>query len=187
MALGEGCPQAYAPLEELMRRRLRRDCLYVPSCRLGLYVALRHWCPPGGRVLMSPVNDDVIFFMVPAAGLRRRQGPAQLLPAGRGRARAPGDRRCAARLARRRRAPQLPTGVRLLLGRRPLLVPRGRQEPCRGDPRGSRRHARPGHGGRGAAGPGLLPAHPWPDRGFRDARHARRRGAAAHRTVRRRL
>ena len=41
----------------------------------GLYVALRHWCPPGGRVLMSPVNDDVIFFVVLAAGLRPVQAP----------------------------------------------------------------------------------------------------------------
>lgn len=58
-----------------MRRRLGRECLYVPSCRLGLYVALRHWCPPGGRVLMSPVNDDVIFFVLLAAGLRPVQAP----------------------------------------------------------------------------------------------------------------
>ncbi|MFD6990613.1 DegT/DnrJ/EryC1/StrS family aminotransferase [Streptomyces sp. NPDC059943] len=58
-----------------MRRRLGRECLYVPSCRLGLYVALRHWCPPGGRVLMSPVNDDVIMFVVLAAGLRPVQAP----------------------------------------------------------------------------------------------------------------
>ncbi|MET4923367.1 DegT/DnrJ/EryC1/StrS family aminotransferase [Streptomyces sp. PSRA5] len=58
-----------------MRRRLGRECLYVPSCRLGLFVALRHWCPPGGRVLMSPVNDDVIMFVVLAAGLRPVQAP----------------------------------------------------------------------------------------------------------------
>ncbi|WP_446040807.1 DegT/DnrJ/EryC1/StrS family aminotransferase [Streptomyces sp. SID1121] len=58
-----------------MRRRLGRECLYVPSCRFGLYLALRHWCPPGGRVLMSPVNDDVIFFVVLAAGLRPVQAP----------------------------------------------------------------------------------------------------------------
>ncbi|QHY95899.1 Putative pyridoxal phosphate-dependent aminotransferase EpsN [Streptomyces sp. S4.7] len=75
MALGEGCPTPYAALESLMRRRLGRECLYVPSCRLGLYVALRHWCPPGGRVLMSPVNDDVIMFVVLAAGLRPAQAP----------------------------------------------------------------------------------------------------------------
>ncbi|MEU4133564.1 DegT/DnrJ/EryC1/StrS family aminotransferase [Streptomyces wuyuanensis] len=62
-------------LEARMRDRLGRECLYVPSCRLGLYVALRHWCRPGGRVLMSPVNDDVIFFVVLAAGLRPVQAP----------------------------------------------------------------------------------------------------------------
>ncbi|MEV6043424.1 DegT/DnrJ/EryC1/StrS family aminotransferase [Streptomyces xanthochromogenes] len=66
---------AYEELEAPMRERLGRECLYVPSCRLGLYLALRHWCPPGGRVLMSPVNDDVIFFVVLAAGLRPVQAP----------------------------------------------------------------------------------------------------------------
>ncbi|WP_406058862.1 DegT/DnrJ/EryC1/StrS family aminotransferase [Streptomyces sp. NBC_01077] len=67
---------AYAELEERMRARLGgRECLYVPSCRFGLYLALRHWCRPGGRVLMSPVNDDVIFFVVLAAGLRPVQAP----------------------------------------------------------------------------------------------------------------
>ncbi len=67
---------AYADLEAQMRTRLGgRACLYVPSCRLGLYLALRHWCAPGGRVLMSPVNDDVIFFVVLAAGLRPVQAP----------------------------------------------------------------------------------------------------------------
>ncbi|WP_329067542.1 DegT/DnrJ/EryC1/StrS family aminotransferase [Streptomyces sp. NBC_01429] len=78
MALGEGSPaehSAYAALETSMRQRLGRECLYVPSCRIGLYLALRHWCPPGGRVLMSPVNDDVIFFVVLAAGLRPVQAP----------------------------------------------------------------------------------------------------------------
>jgi dTDP-4-amino-4,6-dideoxygalactose transaminase len=58
-----------------MRERLGRECVYVPSCRFGLYAALRHRCPPGGRVLMSPVNDDVIFFVVLAAGLRPVQAP----------------------------------------------------------------------------------------------------------------
>ncbi|WP_338495753.1 DegT/DnrJ/EryC1/StrS family aminotransferase [Streptomyces sp. SJL17-4] len=67
---------AYAELEDRMRGRLGgRECLYVPSCRLGLYLALRHWCEPGGKVLMSPVNDDVIFFVVLAAGLRPVQAP----------------------------------------------------------------------------------------------------------------
>lgn len=58
-----------------MRARLGRECLHVPSCRLGLYVALRHWCEPGGKILTSPVNDDVILFVVLAAGLRPVQAP----------------------------------------------------------------------------------------------------------------
>ncbi|MDX3532496.1 DegT/DnrJ/EryC1/StrS family aminotransferase, partial [Streptomyces sp. ID05-39B] len=64
-----------------MRGRLGRECVYVPSCRFGLFVALRHWCPPGGRVLMSPVNDDVIFFVLLAAGLRPVQAPLNPLDA----------------------------------------------------------------------------------------------------------
>lgn len=87
MAIGEAGPRSARSwsrpkrLEETMRARLGRECVYVPSCRLGLYVALRHWCPPGGRVLMSPVNDDVIFFVVLAAGLRPVQAPLNALDA----------------------------------------------------------------------------------------------------------
>ena len=73
MAHGENGPTAHAGLESAMRARLGRECLYVPSCRLGLYVALRHWCEPGGRILMSPVNDDVILFVVLAADIRSLQ------------------------------------------------------------------------------------------------------------------
>lgn len=81
MAIGEAGPRPARSqsrpqrLEEMMRGRLGRECVYVPSCRLGLYVALRHWCPPGGRVLMSPVDDDVVLFVVLAAGLRPVQAP----------------------------------------------------------------------------------------------------------------
>lgn len=75
MADGESGPAAHAAAESAMRARIGRECLYVPSCRLGIYVALRHWCEPGGRVLMSPVNDDVILFVVLAAGLRPVQAP----------------------------------------------------------------------------------------------------------------
>ncbi|QEV16328.1 DegT/DnrJ/EryC1/StrS family aminotransferase [Streptomyces alboniger] len=61
-----------------MTRRLGRECLYTPSARLALYLALRRWCRPGARVLMSPVNDDVILFVVLAAGLRPVQAPVSL-------------------------------------------------------------------------------------------------------------
>ncbi|WP_078962606.1 DegT/DnrJ/EryC1/StrS family aminotransferase [Streptomyces sp. SCSIO 75703] len=82
MATGEAGPGAARGesrpgrrLEETLRARLGQECVYVPSCRFGLYAALRHWCAPGGRVLMSPVNDDVILFVVLAAGLRPVQAP----------------------------------------------------------------------------------------------------------------
>ncbi|MGI5274035.1 DegT/DnrJ/EryC1/StrS family aminotransferase [Nonomuraea sp. CA-218870] len=54
------------PIEE----RTGRHCLLLPSNRLGLYLALRHWCSPGQRLLMSPISADEILFLVLAAGLR---------------------------------------------------------------------------------------------------------------------
>ncbi|WP_374064453.1 DegT/DnrJ/EryC1/StrS family aminotransferase [Streptomyces himalayensis] len=61
-----------------MTRRIGRECVYTPSARLALYLALRRWCRPGARVLMSPVNDDVILFVVLAAGLRPVQAPVSV-------------------------------------------------------------------------------------------------------------
>ncbi|MEV0595059.1 DegT/DnrJ/EryC1/StrS family aminotransferase [Nonomuraea cavernae] len=54
----------------LIAERTGRRCLRLPSNRLGLYLALRHWCRPGQRLLMSPVSADEILFLVLAAGLR---------------------------------------------------------------------------------------------------------------------
>lgn len=65
-------------LAAAMTRRLGRECVYTPSARLALYLALRRWCRPGARVLMSPVNDDVILFVVLAAGLRPVQAPVNI-------------------------------------------------------------------------------------------------------------
>ncbi|MET9245061.1 DegT/DnrJ/EryC1/StrS family aminotransferase [Nonomuraea sp. NPDC003709] len=54
----------------LVEERTGRRCLALPSNRLGLYLALRHWCEPGQRLLMSPISADEILFLVLAAGLR---------------------------------------------------------------------------------------------------------------------
>ena len=62
-------------IEALMSARLGRPCMFVPSGRLALYVALRTWLHPGDRILMSPVTDDVIFFTALAAGLRPVMAP----------------------------------------------------------------------------------------------------------------
>src|SRR5256885_14969717 len=56
-------------IEDLFRRRYGREALYLPSGRAALYLAFREWLRPGDRLLMSPVNDDVVFFVVLAAGL----------------------------------------------------------------------------------------------------------------------
>ena len=49
--------------------------MFLPSARLGLYLAFREWLRPEQRLLMSPVNDDVVFFTVLAAGLIPVLGP----------------------------------------------------------------------------------------------------------------
>ncbi|MFG1697197.1 DegT/DnrJ/EryC1/StrS family aminotransferase [Nonomuraea sp. NPDC049309] len=60
----------FARLEAELRSRLGRECLYVPSNRFGLFIALRRWMKPGQRLLMSPISADEILFLVLAAGLR---------------------------------------------------------------------------------------------------------------------
>lgn len=57
-------------LEALFAARLGRECLYVPSNRFGLFIALQYWTSPGQRLLMSPISADEILFLVLAAGLR---------------------------------------------------------------------------------------------------------------------
>lgn len=56
-------------IEEFMSRRLERPCMFVPSARLGLYIAMRALLSPGRRILVSPITDDVILFTILAAGL----------------------------------------------------------------------------------------------------------------------
>lgn len=62
-------------IEEFFRRRYGREALYLPSGRAALYLAFSEWLRPGDRVLMSPVTDDVVFFVVLAAGLVPVLGP----------------------------------------------------------------------------------------------------------------
>jgi len=67
----DGVPE----IEEFFRRRYGREAIYVPSGRVALYLAFREWLRPGDRILLSPVNDDVVFFTVLAAGLIPVVGP----------------------------------------------------------------------------------------------------------------
>lgn len=72
---GGGLTSEVQAIEAFFRRRYGREALYLPSGRLGLYLACREWLRPGDRVLMSPVTDDVVFFTVLAAGLVPVFGP----------------------------------------------------------------------------------------------------------------
>src|SRR5256885_16145543 len=67
-------------IEDLFRRRYGREALYLPSGRVALYLAFCEWLRPGDRLLMSPGNDDVVFFVVLAAGLVPVLGPGDPRP-----------------------------------------------------------------------------------------------------------
>jgi dTDP-4-amino-4,6-dideoxygalactose transaminase len=57
-------------VESFMARHTGRESLYMSSGRVALYCVLTVLFSPGDAILMSPVNDDVIFFVVLAAGLQ---------------------------------------------------------------------------------------------------------------------
>lgn len=57
-------------IEAFIAERTDHASAFMPSGRLGLYLALRILLRPGDRLMMSPLQDDVIFFTVLAAGLR---------------------------------------------------------------------------------------------------------------------
>ena len=67
--------RAASGIEEFFARRYGREALYLPSGRLALYLAFKEWLKPGDRLLLSPVDDDVVFFTVLAAGLVPVLGP----------------------------------------------------------------------------------------------------------------
>jgi hypothetical protein len=67
--------RAELEIEAAFRDRAGRDCVYVTSGRLGLYLALVTTLSPGDRLLMSPLDDDVVLFTVLAAGLRPVMAP----------------------------------------------------------------------------------------------------------------
>ncbi len=68
-------PREIRLLEDWFRNRTGREAIYLPSGRVGLYVAFREWLRSGDRLLLSPIMDDVVFFTVLAAGLRPVFGP----------------------------------------------------------------------------------------------------------------
>jgi dTDP-4-amino-4,6-dideoxygalactose transaminase len=69
--------QIISDIEAVMRDYTGRECMLVPTGRMALYLAFCASLKPGSRILMSPVNDDVIFFVVLAAGLKPVMAPVK--------------------------------------------------------------------------------------------------------------
>ncbi len=62
-------------IEQFVAERVQRECILMPSGRIAVYCALRTFLSRGDALLMSPNNDDVILFIVLAAGLRPVAAP----------------------------------------------------------------------------------------------------------------
>jgi len=58
-------------IEAGLERRFGRPALVCPSGRLALFLALTERFPPGSRLLMSPLTDDVVALV----GCRGQRGP----------------------------------------------------------------------------------------------------------------
>ena len=53
----------------------RPECVFMPSGRFAIHLAFRLLLSPGDRILMSPLEDDTVFFGALAAGLRPVMAP----------------------------------------------------------------------------------------------------------------
>src|ERR1044072_2636862 len=64
-----------AEIEALLEARTGRVRAFMPSGRFALHLAFRLLLSPGDRILMSPLEDDTVFFGALAAGLRPVMAP----------------------------------------------------------------------------------------------------------------
>jgi DegT/DnrJ/EryC1/StrS aminotransferase family len=62
-------------IEAVLEARLGRECVFMPSGRFAIHLAFQLLLEPGDRVLMSPLEDDTVFFGALAAGLRPVMAP----------------------------------------------------------------------------------------------------------------
>ena len=62
-------------IEDVLKARIERECVFMPSGRFAVYLAFQLLLPPGSRILMSPLEDDTVFFGALAAGLRPVMAP----------------------------------------------------------------------------------------------------------------
>ena len=62
-------------IETALEARTSRACVFMPSGRFAIHLAFRLLLSPGDRILMSPLEDDTVFFGALAAGLRPVMAP----------------------------------------------------------------------------------------------------------------
>ena len=62
-------------IEAAMEARVGRECVFMPSGRFAIYLAFRLLLSSGDHILMSPLEDDTVFFGALAAGLRPVMAP----------------------------------------------------------------------------------------------------------------
>src|SRR6266487_4838351 len=62
-------------IEAALRARVGRECVFMPSGRFAIHLAFQLLLSPGDRILMSPLEDDTVFFGAIAAGLRPVMAP----------------------------------------------------------------------------------------------------------------
>ena len=67
--------QVERAIEDVLKARMERECVFMPSGRFAVYLAFQLLLPPGSRILMSPLEDDTVFFGALAAGLRPVMAP----------------------------------------------------------------------------------------------------------------
>jgi dTDP-4-amino-4,6-dideoxygalactose transaminase len=62
-------------IEDVLKARTKRECVFMPSGRFAIHLAFQLLLAPGDRILMSPLEDDTVFFGALAAGLRPVMAP----------------------------------------------------------------------------------------------------------------
>jgi hypothetical protein len=62
-------------IEIILKDRTGRECVFMPSGRFAIHLAFQLLLSPGDRILMSPLEDDTVFFGALAAGLRPVMAP----------------------------------------------------------------------------------------------------------------
>ena len=55
-------------IEVALEARTGRECVFMPSGRFAIHLAFQLLLSPGDRILMSPLEDDTVFFGALAAG-----------------------------------------------------------------------------------------------------------------------